>query len=183
MTHTYSRLRDLFERCVDLPDGERTQWMDRHVADTGQRIELELMLAADRHATGFLQRDVVEHIDQLDAAGAAEFHPDSLIGRRFGAFVLQRLLGSGGQGTVYLAERVDSDFAQSAAVKLLHRGIHDPAEHRRFRREREILARFEHAGVARLIDGGVSGDGVPYLIMEYVEGVTIERWCEQQSLK
>ncbi|MEO8673198.1 MAG: serine/threonine-protein kinase [Tahibacter sp.] len=176
MDNTYTRLRALFEQCVEMPEGECELWIDRHVVDTDLRLELELLLAADRGESGFLQQDVVAHIDQLGAAGAEDFSPDSLIGRRFGAFRLQRLLGQGGQGTVYLADRADGDFAQTAAVKLLRRGIHDSAEHRRFRREREILARFEHAGVARLIDGGVSGDGVPYLIMEYVEGVSIEQW-------
>ncbi len=182
MDITYARLRALFDHCVDLPDGERESWMDTNVTDANQRIELELMLVADRGQTGFLQRDVAEHIELLGDAAGPEFNPESLIGRRFGAFQLQRLIGRGGQGTVFLAERVDSDFAQTAAVKLLSRGIHDSDEHRRFRREREILARFEHAGGARLIDGGVSGDGVPYLIMEYVEGVSIEQWCEDQVL-
>ncbi len=182
MNDTYARLRALFEQCVDLPEGDRIRWMDQHVTDTGQRIELELMIAADDSSGGFLQRDVMVHIDQFGVASEEEFKPESLIGRRFGAFQLQRLIGSGGQGTVYLAERVDSDFDQTAAVKLLRRGIHDEASHRRFRREREILARFEHPGVARLIDGGVSGDGVPYLIMEYVEGEEIHQWCETQTL-
>ncbi|MBL0164143.1 MAG: serine/threonine protein kinase [Xanthomonadales bacterium] len=182
MTDTYARLRALFDHCVDLPEGEREQWLDENVVGTDLRIELELMLAADRGAAGFLGLDVAVHIDRFGAAAIEGFTPQALIGRRFGAFQLQRLLGQGGQGTVFLAERVDGDFAQTAAVKLLRRGIHDSNEHRRFRREREILARFEDAGVARLIDGGISGDGVPYLVMEYVEGVPIDRWCEDKAL-
>ncbi len=180
--NTYRQLRILFDGCVDLPDAERERWLEQHVTDADQRIELELMLAADRGHSGFLKREVGEHIELLSDTTEPEFDPESLVDRRFGAFVLKRLLGQGGQGTVYLAERVDSDFAQTAAVKLLRRGIHEKDEHRRFRREREILARFEHAGVARLIDGGVSGEGVPYLIMEYVEGVALDQWCSDQSL-
>jgi serine/threonine-protein kinase len=182
MNDTYTRLRARFEACVDLPDGERERWIDEHVSDTGERIELELMLAADHGESGFLRRDAVAHIDEFHGVAEKEFRPENLIGRQFGAFRLQRLIGRGGQGTVYLAERVGSDFSQTAAVKLLSRGIHGSAEYRRFRREREILARFEHAGVARLIDGGVSGDGVPFLVMEYVEGATITQWCNERNL-
>jgi len=182
MSISYERLRELFEKCADLPDGERERWMELHVPDTAQRIELELMLAADRGETGFLGHDVVSHIDRFGSAASEEFSPENLVGRRFGAFELHRLLGQGGQGTVYLARRVGGDFSQVAAVKLLRRGIHDTIEHRRFRREREILAGFEHPGVARLIDGGISGDGVPYLIMEFVEGTTLDRWCADQAL-
>lgn len=163
------------------------QWIEDNVPDTTLRIELGLMLVADSHENGFFGRDVVSHIGDLDAgereAGESdEFRPGQLTGRRFGAFELGRLLGRGGQGAVYLAERVGDDFHQTAAVKLLRRGIHDADEHRRFRREREILARFEHPGIARLIDGGVSGDGVPFLVMEYVDGQPIDRWCEERTL-
>ena len=140
------------------------------------------MLAADRSQSGFMKRDVAEHIELLGDVTEPEFDPESLIGRRFGAFQLTRLIGKGGQGMVYLADRVDSDFVQIAAVKLLRRGIHERDEHRRFRREREILARFEHVGVARLIDGGVSAEGVPYLIMEYVQGQALDQWCEDKNL-
>ncbi len=182
MTNTYAHLRSLFERCVEIPEGDRLEWIEQHVPDTTLRIELALMLAADAGESGFLQGDVVARIDEFDAAGGGEFDPKSLVGRRFGSFELVRLLGQGGQGTVFLAERVAEDFHQSVAIKLLRRGIHDVDEHRRFRREREILARFEHPGVARLIDGGVSGDGVPYLAMEYIDGLAIDAWCDNQNL-
>ncbi len=182
MENTYDRLRTLFEECADLPEAEREHWIEQNVTEADLRLELELMLAADRNDVGFFRQDVAGHIDRFGETAAHGFSPDMLIGRRFGAFRLQRLLGQGGQGTVFLAERVEGDFTQAAAVKLLRRGIHDAGEHRRFRREREILARFEDAGVARLIDGGVSGDGVPFLVMEYVEGMTIDRWCESRMI-
>ena len=132
MENTYDRLRALFEECADLPEAEREQWMEQNVTDADLRLELELMLAADRNEAGFFRQDVAGHIDQFDETAALGFSPDVLIGRRFGAFRLQRLLGQGGQGTVFLAERVEGDFTQVAAVKLLRRGIHDSGEHRRF---------------------------------------------------
>jgi serine/threonine-protein kinase len=182
MGRSFSRLRELFDRYLEVPEGERAQWFETHVPDTGERIELELMLAADCHDAGFLGHDVAAHLDLLCAHSEDDFEPETLIGHRYGAFELRRLIGRGGQGTVYLAERVDSDFAQTVAVKLLHCGIHDADDHRRFRREREILARFEHPGVARLIDGGVSREGVPYLAMEYVDGEPIDLWCARRDL-
>lgn len=181
MTSTFNRLRTLFEACVDLTEVDRLAWIEKHVPEETLRIELALMLAADRGQGEFLKRDVVSRIDKLGAALSEDFNPESLLGRRFGSFQLRRLLGQGGQGTVFLAERVADDFQQTVAVKLLRRGIHEVDEHRRFRREREILARFEHAGVARLIDGGVSGEGVPYLAMEYIDGLPIDQWCIVQS--
>src|SRR4030095_10225869 len=105
MDHTYTRLRALFEACIDLPDGERKRWIERHVQDTGERIERELMLVADRGESGFLRRDAVAHIDEFHSVAEQEFEPENLLGRQFGAFCLQRLIGRGGQGTVYLAER------------------------------------------------------------------------------
>ncbi len=182
MTASFQFLRDLFGQCVDLPDGERARWLDQHVTDTDVRVELELMLAADRAQEGFLQHDVVSHMGRFNNADLQDFRPEGLIGRCFGAFRLTQLIGLGGQGAVYLAQRIDGDFAQTAAVKLLRRGIHDAQEHQRFRREREILARFEHAGVARLIDGGVSAEGVPFLVLEYVEGQPIDDWCKSRGL-
>ena len=182
MKPSFAQLRAQFEICVELPEAERGAWLDQHVPDPHQRRELEGMLLADSHAEGFLGHDVISHIGRLGDSAEAEFDPGSLIGKRFGAFELLSLLGRGGQGAVYLARRVDADFEQTAAVKLLRRGLHDAVEHRRFRREREILARFEHPGVARLIDGGISGEGVPFLVMECVEGETIDRWCASQQL-
>lgn len=178
--NAYLRLRELFERCVDMAPGERDNWFDREGIGTTARIELELMLAADANANDMLQHDVVELIGKFgDDADAVD--PGRLIGLRYGAFRLKRLIGSGGQGTVYEGERVDGEFAQAVAVKLLRRGIHDPTEFRRFRRERDILARLDHPGIARLIDGGVSAEGVPYLIMELVDGEPLDRWCEQHA--
>lgn len=176
---SFARLRSLFERCVDLPAGERESWLDGQQLDTSTRIELELMLAADANDAAIMRRDVVDLIERLDVP-AGESESTNLVGRRLGAFLLTRLVGSGGQGTVYEGERVEGGFTQRVAIKLLHRGIHDANEHRRFRREREILARLDDPGIARLIDGGVSAEGVPYLVMEFVDGLTLERWHQQQ---
>ena len=101
---------------------------------------------------------------------------------RFGAWQAIRLLGRGGMGTVYLAERADGAFQMKAAVKVAPMAMASPDIEERFRRERQFLASFDHPKVARLIDGGVSETGLPYLVMEFVGGLTIDRYCDALPL-
>jgi eukaryotic-like serine/threonine-protein kinase len=101
-------------------------------------------------------------------------------GTRFGAWQVQRLIGRGGAGEVYVASRADGAFHQKAALKLLRHGA--VAEVSRFQSEREILARLEHPGIARLLDGGVYADGRPYMVMEYVEGTSLTEYCDSAEL-
>lgn len=101
-------------------------------------------------------------------------------GTRLGPWQLQRLIGRGGAGEVYLATRADGAFQQKAAIKVLHRGA--VAEAARFQAEREILARLEHPGIARLLDGGMHAGGQPYMVMEYVEGLSLTEFCDSHRL-
>ncbi len=101
---------------------------------------------------------------------------------QFGAWKAIRLLGRGGMGTVYLAERSDGAFRMQAAVKVVPLALASVDIEERFRRERQFLASLDHPKVARLIDGGVTNSGLPYLVMEFVDGLTIERYCEAQKL-
>lgn len=101
-------------------------------------------------------------------------------GTRLGAWQVQRLIGRGGAGEVYVASRADGAFRQKAALKLLRHGA--VAEISRFQSEREILARLEHPGIARLLDGGVFRDGRPYMVMEYVEGTSLTEYCDSAQL-
>ena len=101
-------------------------------------------------------------------------------GSRLGAWQVQRLIGRGGTGEVYVAARADGAFQQKAALKLLQSGA--VSEATRFQSEREILARLEHPGIARLLDGGVHRDGRPYMVMEYVEGASLTEFCDDAQL-
>ncbi len=106
-----------------------------------------------------------------------------LKGRRLGSWTLGRLLGRGGMGAVYMAQRNTDDFEQRGALKLLPMGAAaNPEARRRFSEERRILARLEHPNIARLLDGGVAEDGTPYFVMEYVEGAPITDYCDERSL-
>ncbi|MDQ6765483.1 MAG: serine/threonine protein kinase, partial [Verrucomicrobiota bacterium] len=103
-------------------------------------------------------------------------------GRRIGAYCLVRELGRGGMGSVWLARRADEEFEQTAAIKLLKRGTDTDEVLRRFRAERAILARLDHPNIARLLDGGTTDDGLPYFVMEYVQGERLTNYCVEHHL-
>ncbi|MEO8802582.1 MAG: serine/threonine-protein kinase, partial [Rudaea sp.] len=176
--NTRNRLRDLFDQVLELPAVERCAWLDQHVTDSDERRALEGLLSAD-DARGFLDTSAVEHVARL---GAEEVSLVGLIGQQIGAFRIVRPLGQGGMAAVFLGERVDADFSQRVAVKLLRRGLYSPLEQRLFTRERQVLASLEHPNIARLIDGGVTAAGIPYLVMEYVDGLPITLHAEQARL-
>jgi eukaryotic-like serine/threonine-protein kinase len=106
---------------------------------------------------------------------------DPLIGHVAGNFRLVRLIGEGGMSSVYIGERI-KDFEQSVAVKLLREGLYDPEIRQRFLAEQQVLASLRHPDIVQLIDGGVTADGVPYLVMEYVEGTPLDEYCESRHV-
>ena len=125
--------------------------------------------------------------DQLDALaheiGLARVDPfcAALSGRRVGSYELLRELGHGGMGSVWLARRADEQFEKLVAIKLLKRGTDTDEVLRRFQKERQILARLEHPNIARLLDGGMTDDGLPYFVMEYVEGKPLTEFCRTDA--
>ena len=104
-----------------------------------------------------------------------------VVERRIGAYRVLRELGHGGMGTVYLAARADDQYQKRVAVKVI-RGLDSAEVVRHFRRERQILAGLEHPNIARLFDGGTTDDGLPYFVMECVEGEPIDRFCDEHKL-
>jgi serine/threonine-protein kinase len=175
---TQDALREAFDALLELPPEARAGWLASHVADAGLRERLHDLLAAhDRR--GFLDTTAGEHAARLAARDLA---PEGLIGSRFGAFRVVRALGQGGMSAVFLGERENADFRQQAAIKLLRRGLYSELEQRLFQRERRVLAALQHPNIARLIDGGVTAAGVPYLVMEYVDGVPITHHANAKNL-
>jgi len=174
-----ARLRDLFDRALDVPRSERAAWIETHAPDAEERAALERLLESDADTSGFFETPASEHV-----AGLAEdpASPDGLIGTRIGAFRLVRLLGKGGMAAVFLGEREGGDFEQLAAVKVLRRGLYSELEQRLFQRERRVLAALAHPNIAHLIDGGLTDAGIPFLVMEYVDGLPVTRHAAEHGL-
>lgn len=171
----FARLRELFHAAVDLsPDEQRRFMAALPTHEQAHLTELAELLAANLQS-GDPAAALAENSQSLQAGA-------DLAGRRFGAWQLYRLLGLGGMGAVYLAERADGVVRQRAAVKLVHPMLASASLHERFRTERQVLASLEHPGIARLLDAGASEEGHPYLVMEYVEGTDIERHCLDGNL-
>jgi len=168
------RIAELFEQAIDVPANERAAWLAQVCdGDESLRLELEGLLRADERAARFM-----EHPPALVAAAAPE--RDDRTPKQFGPYRVLRRIGVGGMGEVWLGERSDGEFEQRVAIKQV--AYPTPGLLQRFRQERQILARLEHPNIARLIDGGVSADGAPYLVMEYVEGVPITEFARAQAL-
>ena len=163
--------------------------------DPGLRREVESMLAAaDSAADLYEEASIRVHggtltvplggmiAGLLDADAAAHAIPGpAMVGRRVGPYRIVREIGRGGMGSVYLAERADEEFRQRVALKVAA-SSRSPSSLKWFRHERQILASLEHPNIARLLDGGTTEDGIPYLVMEYVEGTPIDRYCAERRL-
>lgn len=171
----WRRLKRLFEELSEVPPaGRSTRLADLERADPGLAAEL----------AGLLEEHDRDRPLRLEEALAAEIgEPSSLIpGRRIGPYRLAELLGRGGMGQVFLAERVDGQFEQQVALKVMREALDTPDTRTRFLAERQILARLEHPDIARLLDGAVTDDGVPYLVMELVRGEPITEHCDRARL-
>jgi non-specific serine/threonine protein kinase/serine/threonine-protein kinase len=161
---------------LDLPENERSAYLDSACEDRpALRAEVDSLLAAHRQAGDFIEAAIA------DGAGFASSETP-LIGRRIGSYKLVKELGRGGMGSVYRAERDDQQFSKDVAIKLIGTGISSASLLHRFQEEQQILATLEHPNIARLLDGGVTADGLHYIVMEYVEGVPIDEYCNRQSL-
>jgi WD40 repeat protein/serine/threonine protein kinase len=172
--HTVDRLLD---QALELRPRDRGAFLDRACAgDWELRREAESLLAASDQAGAFLDSPALPGLDTPDDEDA------SLTGQAFGPYSLSREIGRGGMGVVYLAARADDEFQKQVAVKLVQSGPRNKDLLLRFRRERQILANLEHPNIARLLDGGTTQQGQPYLVMEYVEGTPLTEYCDEHKL-
>jgi formylglycine-generating enzyme required for sulfatase activity len=173
----WRRVGEVFAEAARQADGERAAYLDRACAgDPGLRAEVEGLLRHDEQAerAGFLTAPFVPP-DRPPGPG------ERLIGRRIGPYEVRALIGGGGMGTVYRAARVD-EYRQEVALKLIKAGLDGEEALRRFRAERQVLAELHHPNIARLLDGGTTEDGLPYLVMEFIAGQPIHRYCDGRHL-
>jgi serine/threonine protein kinase len=172
----WERVRTVFFAALDTHPDLRGALLDRECrADDLLRDEIVSLLDSSERAKNFLTRPAAEI-----AAGWAG--TDGVAPERLGAWQLRREIGRGGMATVYLCERADGQFEKRAAVKILRLGLHgDDDVLTRFARERQLLADLDHPHIVRLLDGGVTGDGRPYLVMDFVDGAPISTYVTEQQ--
>ncbi|HEX2687110.1 MAG TPA: protein kinase, partial [Kofleriaceae bacterium] len=174
----WHRIEGLFEQALELPESERGGFLDHTCADDLElRSELEGLLASLPTAGTSLRDAVIAEVRML-----ASDTVTAKVGRRIGPFRLVRVLGEGGMGAVYLAERDDAQFSQRVAIKILAHAVGTPQAIARFRDERQILAALDHPNIVRLLDGGSIEDDQPYLVMEHIEGMPLTRYAEDREL-
>jgi hypothetical protein len=174
------RLLQLFNIAVDLPAEERSRYIAAQAGhDATLRIELERLVARDLRLR---DAHTVSAIDRLTGDVDALFEERDYSGQTLGRYALAEEIGRGGMGRVYAARRIDGEFEQEVAVKLVSRQMVNPALLRRFSSERRMLAALDHPGICRLLDAGSAEDGTPWVAMERVRGEPITRYCDAQGL-
>ena len=167
----WRRLQALFEAAVELDAEERDDYLQEHCDEPELREQVLSLLSAAEQADEGIQRVI-----------AAALPRSMQSGERVGPYRLVEQIGEGGMGSVFLAERDDSEYKQQVAIKVIHAGSLDKAILGRFRSERQILARLNHPNIARLLDGGTTEQHYPFLVMEYVEGVPLDEYCDARQL-
>jgi hypothetical protein len=179
-----ARLIALFERALETPQAQRAEFLERvTVGDPTLGRELVSLLEAHECSNDYLEQ-LAESVVAPTYAAVLDATPASARwdGLRIGAYRLLRELGRGGMSRVFLAERADGAFEQQVALKLLRPGFDTEVDVVRFRAERQILASLNHPNIARLLDGGMTEDELPYLVLEYVQGLPLDQHCQARGL-
>lgn len=167
----WDRMQALFTACLELSPDERVPYLNSAAVDAAVRREVLSLLEA--HA----MRGPVDDLADRLGATAVPAAP-----QRVGPYAVIQPLARGGMGSVYLAERADGQFRHRVALKLIRRDLETEDLRQRFLAERQIVARITHPNITRLLDGGITEDGMPYFVMEYVEGLPIDQYCDTNRL-
>lgn len=175
----WAQIRQIFDGALERAPRDRAAYLRVVCAgDDATRREVESLLASHEDASDFLAKPAAELGSTLHYAGEESGEYPS--GFRAGQYQLEKRIGRGGMGSVWLAAPLIGN-SQKVAVKLVRRGMDSSEILRRFRMERQVLASLDHPNIARLIDGGSTPEGMPYLAMEYVEGTPIDQFCESRA--
>ena len=175
----WQKVEELFHLSLEREASQRAAFLDEACAgDPDLRGKVESLLAYDEQESDFLETPASGvRGDWLD-----EDQPGPMTGRRIGPYQVTREIGHGGMGAVYLAVRADDQYQKQVAIKLIKRGMDTETILRRFRTERQILANLDHPNIAKLLDGGTTEEGLSYFIMDYVDGLPIDMYCDTQKL-
>ena len=174
----WTRLQRLFDEAMAMSSEQRSRFLDEHCAgDPELRAELMRLMSASERSDGFMQDAVMSAIvSTLDEA------PRDPQGRHIGPWEIERELGRGGMGAVYLASRADGEYRAKVAIKVLRSGLVSADALQRFRSERQILAQLDHPNIARFLGGGTTEDGWPYVVLEYIDGEPLDVYCDRKRL-
>jgi serine/threonine-protein kinase len=182
----WKRINNIVDTALELTKEERDTYIQEQCKEDKQLIEkittfIEAIEQSDTE--GFLE-DLSNYQQQLaqDVLDEdAQKKDAALVGSTIDSYEVIKLIGHGGMGSVFLAKRADNTYEQKVAFKVLRRGLHTPSNVARFKRARQILAKLNHPNIAQLLDGGLTPEGLPYLVMEYVEGKSLYEYCNQHS--
>jgi tetratricopeptide (TPR) repeat protein len=177
-TERWRRIEEIYQAAADLDPRERAGLLDQTCGTDGVlRQEVESLLAENGDIDAAVEAAVRTEAEELAARES-----ESAIGKHFGPYRVTAVIGAGGMGTVYRAVRDDDQFQKEVAIKIVKRGMNFDALQMRFLHERQILARLDHPHIGRLLDGGVTDDGLPYFVMESIEGVPLTEYCAGKVL-
>lgn len=177
-TQRWKQLEALFIAALEEDAAVRPAFLDEACnGDEALRAELESMLSANDQSMALALEDRL-----LAESNDTANDPEDLVGAHIGPYRLEELIGAGGMGEVYLAQRDDQQYEQKVALKLVGIGYRSQQIMTRFRMERQVLARLSHPNITQLLDGGIDQAGRPYLVMQYVEGLPITEYCDKHAL-
>lgn len=178
-SHRWQQVEDIFEAALELPPEEREAYVRAACGDDDELYEECMsLLAQDENPHSLL----ADESSRASSRALGLLDELSYEGTQIGAYRVIRKIGEGGMGLVFLAERADGQFAREVALKVIKRGMDSETILRRFQVERQIQARLTHPNIARLYDGGLTDDGLPYFTMEYIDGEPIDRYCDRNRL-
>ena len=178
----WRQVEEIFQSALDLQPEARAAFLaEACAADTTLKGHVEALLSQHDSGGGLLEKPLYG-TTEFNALESFIEEEDPLIGRRLGTYRIEREIGRGGMGAVYEASRADNEFHKRAAIKLVKRGMDTDFILRRFRKERQILAGLDHPHIAGLLDGGTTEDGLPYFVMEFIEGQPLYKYCDNNQL-
>ena len=178
----WQKVEEIFQAAVELLPEERARYIAQVCQnDTTLRQDVESLLSQHDSAGELLDQPFYGNTE-LSVLDSFINEEDPMLGRRLGSYRIEREIGRGGMGAVYEASRADNEFNKRAAIKLVKRGMDTDFILRRFRKERQILAALDHPHIAGLMDGGTTDDGLPYFVMEFIEGQPLYNYCDTHQL-
>ncbi len=176
-TIPWEQVKDVVDAVLDLAPEARAHYLDEACVEPVVRRYVESLVYSYQQAGSFLDVAAIMPVDTL-----VESAPEPWTGRRLGAYKLIEIIGEGGMGEVYRAVRADDQYQMQVAVKLVRGGFDSRLTLARFKAERQILADLDHPNITRLVDGGATEEGQPFLVMEYVRGLPLDQYCDQHRL-